>query len=41
MSRDAALVSASAYERSHIRNAIRLDWTTDLQDRVLECRTRR
>jgi thiosulfate/3-mercaptopyruvate sulfurtransferase len=24
----------SSYERSHIRNAIRLDWTTDLQDQV-------
>ncbi|NYG54689.1 sulfurtransferase [Nocardioides perillae] len=24
----------SAYDRSHIRNAIKLDWTTDLQDQV-------
>ncbi|MDP3966986.1 MAG: sulfurtransferase [Nocardioides sp.] len=24
----------SSYERSHLRNAIRLDWTTDLQDQV-------
>ena len=25
---------ASAYDRSHIRGAIKLDWTTDLQDQV-------
>src|SRR5919112_756050 len=40
MSRDTTLVSAQwvedhlAYDKGHIRGAIKLDWTTDLQDQV-------